>query len=118
MKINNNLIDHGTILWRNTGPQYGFGADTIQLSETLNNYDMYEIIFQQSATTSRMMTTGRIPVGNGTILFWGSGTVYSRPTATTVSGTSITFEHGKNGSSQDDSSTIPMYVIGYKTGLF
>lgn len=120
--LNNNVTNgfqkNGSILWANSSPQYGFGADTIQLSETLNNYDMYEIIFQQSTSTERLFTTGKIPVGIGTILCWHTTSNYYRPTATTVSGSSITFEHGKNGGSQDDGSTIPMYVIGYKTGLF
>ena len=38
MKINNNLIDHGTILWTNPNPTSDFSAQSIALSSS--DYDM------------------------------------------------------------------------------
>ena len=60
------------------------------------------------------MTTGKIPVGYGTILSWNTSTNMYRPTGTTVSGNTISFEDGKTTNGVDNSTTIPTYVIGYK----
>lgn len=108
----------GTILWENSSPTSSFAGQTINLDGDLDDYDCYEIIFRQSTSDSRIMTTGKIPVGYGTILQWNTASNFFRPTDTTVSGTSITFENGRMGNNDDNSFTIPMYVIAYKTGLF
>lgn len=109
----------GKIVWTNSSPTSSFGAQTITLSESLSGYDFYEILFMQSTADTRMMTTGKIPVGYGTILLWFATTNFYRPTDTTVSGNTITFLDCKNGSNViDNTRTIPMYVIAYNTGLF
>ena len=122
---NNSVILQNTLgnkLWENANPTASFSAQTITLSESLANYDCYEIMFRQSTRTARIMTSGKVPVGNGTILNWNaattSGNVYFRATGPTVSGTSISFEDAKNSGTVDNLSTIPMYVIAYKTNLF
>lgn len=119
-EINSNF--GGKILWTNSSPTSSFASQTITLSESLANYDCYEIMFRQSTRTARIMTSGKVPVGNGTILNWNaattSGNVYFRATGPTVSGTSISFEDAKNSGTVDNLSTIPMYVIAYKTNLF
>lgn len=108
----------GEIIWTNSSPTSNFPAQTINLNESLDNYDMYEILFRQSTTAGRIMTTGKIPVGYGTILNWNANAFYYRATGTTVSGSTITFEDGKNGATTANGYTVPLYVIGYKTGLF
>ena len=117
----NNLT--GKVLWTNSSPTADFASQTINLSESLDNYDTYEILFLQSTSVSRMMTTGKIKVGNGTVLGLTIAFPKYRATATTVSGSSITFDDGKTINSigtgtTENSSLIPMYVIAYNTGLW
>lgn len=114
MKINNDLIKLGKKIWTNPNPTSNFGAQTITLSESLDNYEYYEILFRQTTNTARIMSTGRIPVGNGTILFWCTSYIFWRPTDITVSGSSISFEKGRKNNGDDNTATIPMYVIAYK----
>lgn len=114
MKINEELIKLGKTIWTNSNPTTNFAAQTIQLSESLNNYEYYEILFRQSTNDGRIMSTGKIPVGNGTILHWNTANNFFRPTGTAVSGNTITFENGRMGNNNDNSFTIPLYVIGYK----
>ncbi len=121
--VNNTFEIKGKIIWTNSDPTSDFNPQTITLDESLDNYDMYEILFLQSTTTSRMMTSGRIPVGNGTILDFITVYPKFRPTNATVSGNTITFEDCKSlnaiGSHVvENSSLIPMYVIAYNTGIF
>ena len=109
----------GKIVWTNSSPTSSFGAQTITLNESLSGYDFYEILFRQSTADARIMTTGKIPVGYGTILLWITTTNFFRPTDMTVSGNTITFLDCKNSSNVvDNVRTIPMYVIAYNTGLF
>lgn len=114
MKINNDLIKTRTILWTNSSPTSSFSNQTITLSESLDNYEYYEILFRQNTTSARLMTTGKIPVGYGTILIWVTTVNMYRPTGTTVSGNTISFEDGKTTNGVDNSTTVPTYVIGYK----
>lgn len=115
----------GKIIWTNSSPTSDFAGQTITLDESLNNYDCYEIIFKQSMTGNRFYNTGQIPTGHGTILFYMSELYFwSRPISDTVSGTTITFQDCKVTSVvehthvTDNSRALPIYVIGYNTGLF
>lgn len=123
MKINNNLIDHGTILWTNSSPTSSFSGQTINLSETLDNYDCYTILHRQSTTNGRIMSTGKIPVGHGTFMGNALSLNQYRGTNENTSGSSVTFTSGyqaqaDGGFTEDNNLVIPMYIIGYKTGLF
>lgn len=113
----------GKIIWTNSNPTSNFNPQTITLDESLGNYDMYEILFLQGTTNSRIMTSGKIPVGHGTILDYITVYPKFRSTNATVSGNTITFEDCKSlnaiGSHVvENSSLIPMYVIAYNTGIF
>lgn len=108
----------GKIIWTNPNPSINFPAQTITLDESLDNYDMYAIIFKQSVSTLRYFNTGKIIVGHGTILGFLTSVTNWRPTGTTVSGSVITFEDGRIGNTVDNSYLIPLYVIGYNTGTF
>ena len=110
--ITSEIKNQSKILWTNSSPTSSFASQTITLTESLSSYDCYEIIFRQNTSSARYMTTGKIPVGYGTILE-AYGNNY-RPTGTTVSGTSIYFE---NANATDNGYVIPLYVIGHKTGL-
>ena len=106
----------GDILWTNQSPTSTFASQTITLTGDLDEYNCYEIVFRQSKNASRYMTTGKIPVGYGTILNSYSGRY--RPTGLTVSGTTIDFEDAANSGGTNNEETIPLYVIAYKTGVF
>ena len=120
--INSNIPEEiknqSKIIWTNSNPTTTFPSQTVNLDESLSGYDFYEILFKQSNVDDRIMTTGKIPVGYGTILHWNTSTNFFRPTETIVSGNSITFEDGKTSTGVDNTKTIPLYVIGHKTGLF
>lgn len=116
---NNSVILQNTLgksLWENPNPTASFSSQTITLSESLENYNCYEIIFRQNRTSARYFTTGKIPVGYGTIL-----NVYSnnyRATGTSVSGNTIYFENASANGTTDNGYVIPVYVIGYKSGVY
>ena len=106
----------GEVLWTNANPTSDFASQTITLDKSLDSYNCYEIYFRQSKTTSRYFTTGKIPVGYGTILeVYGAN---YRPTGTTMSGNTIYFENASVSGATDNGYAIPIYVIGYKTGIF
>ena len=98
----------GKKVWTNSNPTNTFAGQTITLSESLNNYNYYEIVFRQNITSSRYFSTGKIPVDYGTILE-AYGNTY-RATGTTVSGNTIYFE----SATPDNNYAIPIYVKGYK----
>ena len=118
VNVNANTLENtlGKSLWENPNPTASFTAQTVTLSESLANYNCYEIVFRQSTTSARFMTTGKIKVGTGTILNSFGGRY--RPTGTTVTGNTIAFENGANSGGTNNNETIPVYVIGYKTGAF
>lgn len=110
------------VIWTNSNPTASFPSQTITLENSLENYDEYEILFLQSTTTSRIMTTGRIPVGSGTILNCLIAYPKYRPTGTVVNGATISFEDGRSVSSignvvVDNLSVIPAFVIGHKNNF-
>ena len=115
-----NKIDNGTILWTNPDPSVPFAGQTLTLSDSLDNYDCYEILYAQDSTL--IMSTGKIPVGYGTIMSFVIIYPKFRLTDTVVSGSTITFEDGKamsafGSSVTENQSVVPTHVIAYKTGL-
>lgn len=118
---NNSVILQNTLgksLWENPNPTASFSSQTITLSESLANYSCYEIIFKQSNTNERYFSTGKIPVGHGTILSYVTSSNSYRPTGATVSGNTISFENAYVGSTSNNGVAIPIYVIGYKSGVY
>lgn len=124
--ISEEIKNVNKIIWTNSNPTSAFSGQTINLNESLNNYDAYSIIFVKSSSGSqRYFNSGLIPVGYGTILGYLAGGVYFyRPISEIVSGSTITFEDGETVSTQtgtttaDNTRVIPLYVIGHNTGLF
>lgn len=108
----------GEILWTNANPTSDFASQTITLDKSLDSYNCYEIIFRQNknSTNERYFTTGKLPVGHGTILNAYSNNY--RPTGTTISGNTIYFENASVSGATDNGYAIPIYVIGYKIGIF
>lgn len=124
--INNNITEKiknvGKIIWTNPDPSINFSAQTILLDESLDDYDMYEILVLQTTTNSRIMSTGRIPVGHGTIISYNTSSYLYRPTEAIVSSNTVYFEDAKGVAGTtvtvQNEAIIPMYIIGYNTGIF
>lgn len=117
---NNSVILQNTLgnkLWENQNPSASFPSQTITLSESLANYSCYEIIFRQSKSAGRMLTSGKIPVGYGTILGFEAGSSF-RATGLTVSGNTIDFESAQASGVSNNDYVIPVYVVGYKSGVY
>lgn len=121
--INTNISNiTGQILWTNPNPTSSFSTQTITLSS--DNYDMYEVIYYSSITLASQMSTGRIKKGQ---------TIYLQQTYYDInlsqirirqrdisygSGLSLNIQNAKTNGNTENTALIPMYVIGYKTGLF
>ena len=122
LQVGGKIIDGGKVIWTNTSPTSSFAAQTINLDESLSNYDMYEIIFKLATNMNRVLSTGQIPVGKGTILNYITKNPKYRFTEEYVSGDSIAFEdcnslNAIGSSTIENTSIVPLYVIAYKTGL-
>ena len=107
------------ILWTNPNPTSSFVNQTI----TLNNsdYDFYEIIHAPTTgTINKYVEVVKAMKGKGTFLkyFTSKGQVYRR-TVEYVSDTELTIGQPTyvDGTLSNEN-IIPLYVIGYKTGLF
>lgn len=115
----------GTILWTNSSPSSSFSPQTITLSSS--DYDILEIIFDQGTSLDKQFSQ-RFIKGKGTFLqcFLVSGnSIYFRwRNVTYVSNTEYRINDcyqqiaGSTSSAGANSGIIPLYVIGYKTGLF
>lgn len=116
----------GQILWTNPHPTSNFAAQSITLSSS--NYDIYEVIYssEASGSLSGVLNTSRSIKGYGTVLETinpaGSLTPIRVRNVNYVSDTSLSFSTGYSSNAyplpSDNSKCIPLYVIGYKTGLF
>ena len=123
--LGSNFELKGKIIWTNQNPTSAFLNQTITLDESLDNYDCYEIIYKHSSENYRVASSGKIPVGHGTIMqILGGGVYFYRVTSEVVSGITMQFDKGEMVSAQtgvitdDNSRIVPLYIIGYNTGLF
>lgn len=122
--VNNNATEltniTGQILWTNPNPTNPMASQAITLSSS--DYDMYEVIFYGSFTGADTLTTGRIPKGGNFFLQQiyntGSGNILRSRKIQYVSDTSMTVTDGTQGETTNNNVNIPVYIIGYKTGLF
>ena len=113
----NNL--KGQILWTNPSPTSDFSAQAITLSS--NDYDMYEIIYYSSITQAVQMTTGKIKKGENLYLtqtYYDAQVRVRQREVNYNSDLSLNVQEAKNNGSTQNTDLIPIYVIGYKTGLF
>lgn len=119
--INSNIAGlQGTILWTNPNVNNSFAGQTVTLSESLANYDSYEILYRQSSSVDRIMSTGILPVGHGCFMAFPLSLNNYRGTSETVSGNTLTFLDAYHAQADgswltDNSLVIPRNIIGYKT---
>jgi hypothetical protein len=117
-KINNIDEDFeglkGKILWTNPNPNSEFSPQSIEVN--LDGLDAYEIMaYQNLDNKNRLITTGKIAKGYGSVLNY---TVSNRYRAFNYTDNKITFQDGNSGGNVDNKQLIPLYVVGYNTGLF
>ncbi len=111
----------GKILWVNPDPLNDFQAQDISLNS--NDYDCYEVIYYGSKTGANVFNSGKIPKGKNSFLqqCYQTGTIpmIRAREIDYVSDTIFHVQQGLvNGSNNNDHINIPVYIIGYKTGLF
>lgn len=108
------------ILWTNPNPTSSFSAQTITLNSS--DYDMYEVLFYGSETRADTMTSGRIPKGENAFLqqvyHMGDGSQTRNRSVKYVSDISLNITEGTINGNSNNTQNIPIYIIGYKTGLF
>lgn len=115
MKINNNLIDHGTILWTNPSPTSDFSSQSIALSSS--DYDM--LMWISKGADGAVITAYSIKGYGARLLDIIGNTNTRRRTITYTNSISYTIEnaYGEDGGTKNGA-LIPLYAIGYKTRLF
>ena len=112
----NNLT--GKILWTNPDPTQAITTDT-EISLSSSDYDILEIFFQQRThTTLYTYSAKMLKSSTGTRLYLPTtdGNMYRNFTKNTD--TSYTISTMVGHSQNDNTLVIPLYIIGYKTGLF
>ena len=109
----------GKILWTNSSPNSNFEEQTITLSSA--DYDFYEIYCTYNSTTASQYANGfRTIKGKGLIISEnGYGTDLSiRRKIDYTDATHLLISPAYGGVNIDNGYLVPIYVIGYKTGVF
>ena len=123
--VDTNFIQKGKILWTNPNSESNFDPQTITLSD--NDYDVLEVYYISSnGTNDDFVSSTKTPKGykiNLVSLGYNASTTPIRVRRIDyVSDTTLSITEGKSGtnstSNLNNSVCIPIYIIGYKTGLF
>ena len=110
----------GDILWTNPNPSSDYGANSVSIAN-LNDYDIIKIVYQGSTNTTLQLETNAYLINNSCYVLaaFNDGTDYLRVVTIDKSSNKITFGRAQTpGVAFHDNSIIPLYVIGYKNGLF
>lgn len=113
----------GTLLWTNPNPSSEFAGQVINI-DNLNEYDVIEIFYRCWGPGDSLASTKFIDEGVMMSAFAYSLSVIrmaSRKVRRTTSGLSFEaskFIKGWATAEQDTNTCIPVYIVGYKTGLF
>ena len=123
--VNNNATEltniTGQILWTNSNPTSGFNSQNITLQNS--DIDMIQIIFYQAINILKFQSTGLIPIGESHLSTMFNAKSYIRTFR--IIDNVLTFDdcntynsYNSTASTVNNNAIIPLYVIGYKTGLF
>ena len=107
------------VLWTNSNSSSSFAEQTITLSS--NDYDFYEIYCTYNGSTASQYVNGFKTIkGKGLIISeHGYGTDLSiRRKVDYTDATHLYISGAYGGANIDNGYLIPIYVIGYKTGIF
>ena len=112
----------GTLLWTNSSPTSSFAGQTLS-DVDLSNYDMIEILYNDATDVEKIHSTGLLPKVRGVLVSNFNGAMWDRNYS--INNNTIIFGNGHKYSTYSSSTTtdnngavIPIYIIGYKTGLF
>ncbi len=125
--INNNFETKGTLLWTNPDPDNSFSQRIVTIP-TLPDYDEFEIFYYDSTSRKAVSSTKFLNgksvnmmavfqwgdhgnMGNRNII-WNTDTKLQFNDAVTVIVNDAFSRTANNGW------CIPLYIVGYKTGLF
>ncbi len=114
----------GTILWTNPSPSGAFASQDITLSSS--DYDFLEVIFnnqgyQKSVKVpkgSSILLDGDYYVNTSEIYYTFRRMYYTNDTKYGTSDGFLTRIQGTNNTFSNNAHCVPLYIIGYKTGLF
>ena len=108
----------GQILWTNPNPNDAISS-ALDITLSSGNYDFLEIITKQTATDNRSYVA-KIPKGSdGRIYVITLTGICAVRNIRYNSDTSYTFGTISGGGETSDATwCIPLYAVGYKTGLF
>lgn len=128
LQVGGKIIDPGKILWTNPDPTSSFGNVTITLSS--DDYDMLEIFFYDFLSTKRVMSERIYKGQNGNLMalfMFNAGFYMGARAIEYTSDTQYLFGNARkiidngtvvSGVPTANSWIVPLYVVGYKTGLF
>lgn len=100
----------GTILWTNPNPNQSMDATNISLSSS--DYDVLEVFYKHFYSDDYILSQRTIK-GAGTILLTNVAGSLARRQITQLDATTLSITAGDNTAAM-----VPVYVVGYKTGLF
>lgn len=119
------LAPSETVLWTNPSPTSSFAAQTVTLSDDINNYDYIKMVYKYSTSDSTELIE-IFPVENINInttkrstylgVMWYAGTWRYRNLS--FASTSVQFSASVNTNGKAGNTTIiPLEIIGIKSGL-
>lgn len=126
LQVGGSIISGGKLLWTNPNPTSSFASQTVTLSS--DDYDMLEIFYYDYVGTNNMYSTKLIKGNSGNLMamfqYNDHGYIGSRKVLYN-SDTSYMFTNGVTIVQSDNFNRagtgewcVPIYIIGYKTGLF
>ena len=109
--------DSVKLLWSNPNPAEAMGKTTVNLLD--NDFDIYEVFFKTKNDETTLQSTKSVK-GYGCQLITNNGYFNKSASRGLYGGTdTIGIEVAYAGSTTEANEyLIPVYIIGYKTGLF
>lgn len=116
----------GTILWANPNSAENISAN-YEMNLSSDNYDLIEVIYQYSTSGVQQTSSKAVkgtPISLQAYSIGSNMTIlvrrmdYVNDTKYKLSACSLHQVTGNNVNTENTSGIIPLYVIGYKTGLF
>lgn len=107
------------ILWTNSNPTQAI-SETINITLSSSNYDMIEIYYIQTVSNQSLMYSSKVLKGNSTrmrISTTDSANIYRGMTYLSDTSYRIDLPYSDVSLSNISSMVIPVYIIGYKTGI-
>lgn len=107
------------VLWENSNADATFNAQTVNLNDSLSNYNYYEVIFKLVAGYPSGKSTGKVKITTYAYMDYvgGSASVIGfKREITGKTNTTISFGDGTriNTNAIENARCIPIQVIGYK----